>query len=390
MTLPKDFTKCTQALFGEPLWSDFCRGMAEDPPTSIRLNPEKCRCGDWDVAEAEANVPWCSQGRYLKARPSFTFDPLLHAGMYYVQEAASMFIDFVLRRFAGNKPVTMIDLCAAPGGKSTAARAALPKGSLLISNEPLRARAQILAENLLKWGDEDVIVTNSYPKDFANIGIMADVILADVPCSGEGMFRKDDTAIQEWSLKNVEKCARLQREIVTEAWKCLKPGGLLIYSTCTFNTAEDEENVRFIAEKLGGDVLDLGVEDDWDITGSLLNGFGKPVYRFIPGTTKGEGLFMAALRKNNDEPQPKAVKKKNKTRAKGNDKARGNADEDVKQWLKSPDEYDIIRNNDSLTAIPKAWRATYDLADKNLRVMHAGIPLCEMKGTTAIPAHAHR
>lgn len=299
-----------------------------------------------------------------------------------------MFVDLMLRRLAGNEPVTMIDLCAAPGGKSTAARAALPEGSLLISNEPIRARAQILAENLLKWGDRDVIVTNSYPKDFAGSGIVADVILADVPCSGEGMFRKDDTAIHEWSLKNVDKCARLQREIVAEAWMCLKPGGLLIYSTCTFNTAEDEENIRFIAQTLGGEVIDLGVEDGWRITGSLLKGFDLPVYRFIPGTTKGEGLFMAALRKGGEEQQPKVAYKKKKARTKGNDKAKEHIDDAIKLWLRSPDEYDIIRSGESLAAIPKAWRPTYDLAAKHLRVMHAGIPLCEMKGKSAIPAHA--
>lgn len=207
-----------------------------------------------------------------------------------------MFIDHVIRQLV-NEPVAMLDLCAAPGGKSTAARAALPEGSLLVSNEPVRQRASILLENIQKWGWNDCIVTSNYPNDFRKAKTRFDVILCDVPCSGEGMFRKDEGAIREWTTQNVEKCWRLQREIVSEAWQCLNDGGLLIYSTCTYNTWENERNLLWIKEELGGEVQPVATKPEWGITGSLLEGFTEPVYRFIPGYTQGEGLFMAVVRK---------------------------------------------------------------------------------------------
>ena len=207
-----------------------------------------------------------------------------------------MFVSHILRQFV-KEPVTMLDLCAAPGGKSTAARMVLPEGSLLVSNEPIATRAQILLENITKWGWKDCIVTNNYPRDYRKAKTCFDVILCDVPCSGEGMFRKDPCAISEWSLQNVEKCWRLQREIVADAWECLVPGGLLIYSTCTYNIKENEENVRWILEEYDAEMLEVPTDPSWGITGSLLEGFSAPVYRFIPGFTKSEGLFICALRK---------------------------------------------------------------------------------------------
>ena len=191
----------------------------------------------------------------------------------------------------------MLDLCAAPGGKSTLARSVLPEGSRLVSNEPIRGRAQVLEENVTKWGYPDHIVTNRYPKDFRKSKQQFDVILTDVPCSGEGMFRKDEGAIAEWSLQKVEQCQRLQREIVSDAWECLAPGGLLIYSTCTFNTLENEENIKWILENFDAEVLPVHTETEWNIQGSILPDFIAPVYRFIPGLTRGEGLFMAVIRK---------------------------------------------------------------------------------------------
>ena len=198
-----------------------------------------------------------------------------------------------------------LDLCAAPGGQSTAMRSVLPTDSILVSNEPIANRAQILLENITKWGWPNCIVTNSYPKDFRKAKTQYDVILCDVPCSGEGMFRKDPATIGEWSLQNVEKCWRLQREIVDDAWACLKPGGLLIYGTCTFNTKENEENVRWIRDTFDAEILEIPTDPSWHITGSLLAGFDAPVYRFIPGITRSEGLFMAVLRKKcNSGPGP--------------------------------------------------------------------------------------
>ncbi|MBR5326296.1 MAG: hypothetical protein IKU49_07405 [Prevotella sp.] len=307
MHLPEDFIREMRRVMGEDRWNRFLEAFNEDAPTSIRLNPKTSKhrgtvprvssVADYTgTVPSVQQVPWCPEGFYLPGRPQFTFDPLFHAGCYYVQEASSMFITHVLRQFI-KEPMTMLDLCAAPGGKSTAAITVLPEGSTLTSNEPIRSRYQILEENITKWGYANCSVTNLFPRDFRKKNEEFDVILCDVPCSGEGMFRKDPNAISEWSLQNVEKCWRLQREIVADAWECLNPGGILIYSTCTYNTKENEENVRFFMEEYDAEILSVPTESSWGITGSLLEGFDAPVYRFIPGFTRGEGLFMAVLRK---------------------------------------------------------------------------------------------
>ena len=179
----------------------------------------------------------------------------------------------------------------------------LPDDCLLVSNEPIRNRYQVLAENVQKWGYPNHEVTNLYPRDFVKRGMRFSLILCDVPCSGEGMFRKDPATISEWSPKNVERCWQLQREIVSDAWQCLDDGGILIYSTCTFNTKENEENIRWFMEELGAEMLPVDTRPEWNITGSLLEGFDAPVYRFIPGITRGEGLFLCAMRKET-HPQP--------------------------------------------------------------------------------------
>ena len=295
---------------GEERFERYLQSFEEPVPVSIRLNPKKreeVRGKRLEVVDGE-QVPWCRGGYYLKERPNFTFDPLLHAGSYYVQEAASMFLDEVLRQMhnayvnhqpSAIRPLTALDLCAAPGGKSTLLRAALPEDCVLYSNEPVRNRASILLENVTKWGYENHYVTNCYPRDYRKAKMKFDLILCDVPCSGEGMFRKDEATIREWSPKNVEKCWQLQREIVADAWACLNEGGLLIYSTCTFNTKENEENIRWILEEFDdAKVLKVETKPEWNITGSLLDGFDEPVYRFIPGISRGEGLFMCIIRKN--------------------------------------------------------------------------------------------
>ena len=315
---------------GEDRFGAFLEGMKQPAPVSIRLNPLKAQglrpCANMQPQQVE----WCKQGWYLNARPQFTFDPLFHAGVYYVQEASSMFLDHVLRTFV-HQPVSMLDLCAAPGGKTTCAFSALPEGSRLMSNEPLHARAQILKENVIKFGSPDIIVTNNYVADYARTPLLFDVILTDVPCSGEGMFRKDEATIREWSPQQVEKCWKLQREIVSDAWACLNDGGLLVYSTCTFNTKENEENVRWMMEELGAEVLPVETKPEWNITGSLLDGFNEPVYRFIPGITRGEGLFMCVVRK-----------------AQGND-SRGNGGTEVRGYENTSSREKKERRNTSRT-----------------------------------------
>ena len=260
-----------------------------EPEVSIRLNPRKLSKEAVLACHPDLEpVPWCPDAFYLPDRPAFTFDPLLHAGAYYVQEAASMYIAEVIKeqeaRSKGQvSPLLALDLCAAPGGKSTLLQSLLPEGSLLISNEPIAKRAQVLAENMQKWMTglpeeaPQVIVTQNYPAEFGMLTNSVDVLLTDVPCSGEGMFRKDEGAIREWSMENVAHCQQRQRDILSDVWHVLKPGGLLIYSTCTFNRYEDEDNARWICSELGGELL--------------------MERHFLPGRDRGEGFYVVGIKK---------------------------------------------------------------------------------------------
>ena len=313
-SFPREFEEYTRRLFGDGRWERYLSSFGEEPPVSVRYNPLKQHLlseGDDDL-RVSSPVPWCRNAYYLSERPDFTLDPLFHAGLYYVQEASSMFLDEVLRQLiplphpsSATVPCgspqgargLVLDLCAAPGGKSTLLRAALPEDATLYSNEVNRKRANILYENILKQGYPNVVVTSCSSEDYGRSGEDFDIILTDVPCSGEGMFRKDPETIGEWSLSNVMKCSQLQREIVADVWPRLKAGGLLIYSTCTFNLHENEENVLWILRTLGGELLPVEVKPEWNITPSLLPELEGPVYRFIPGITRGEGLFMAVIRK---------------------------------------------------------------------------------------------
>ena len=316
-TLPPAFLDATRQLFGDERFQRYLQSFDEEPPVSIRLNPLKA---EGMVAVDGKPVPWCRDAYYLATRPNFTMDPLFHAGCYYVQEAASMFLDEVLRQTVNTKPSSQrhtllqqrtvnckpsLDLCAAPGGKSTLLRSALPQDCVLYSNEPVPQRASILLENVEKWGYPNHIVTNNYPRDYRAAKMSFDLILCDVPCSGEGMFRKDPATIREWSPQQVEKCWRLQRQIVDDAWHMLHPGGLLVYSTCTFNTKENEENIRYFLDTYPDmEAVPVAIQPEWHITGSLLAGFDAPVYRFIPGVTRSEGLFLCALRKQGTPTKP--------------------------------------------------------------------------------------
>lgn len=283
MTLPEDFVRMMHEQYDTDTADSLCHALCDtEPEVSIRLNPRKGKTLSIENLDVEA-CPWCPDAYYLHERPAFTFDPLLHAGAYYVQEASSMYVSQLLRHyFPVSGPSAALDLCAAPGGKSTLLASLLPSGSILVSNEPMPKRAQVLAENMQKWtrtaeGEYPVrsVVTQNYPTDFVEFTDSFDLLLTDVPCSGEGMFRKDEVAVQDWSLQNVDLCWRRQREILQGIWHVLKPGGLLIYSTCTFNHFEDEDNVRWICENLGGMLLEER--------------------HFLPGRDRGEGFYCAAI-----------------------------------------------------------------------------------------------
>lgn len=409
MNLPSAFIERTRSLMGEETFQELEAALEAETPVSIRVNRAK---RDREV-EGE-RIPWSSQGVYLSRRPSFTFDPLFHAGCYYVQEASSMFVEQVLRTYV-SQPVVMLDLCAAPGGKSTHARSVLPEGSLLVANEVMRNRSQILAENLIKWGDVEVVVTNNDPADFSGLAELFDVILTDVPCSGEGMFRKDTVAVEEWSEDNVQVCWQRQRRILADVWPALKPGGLLIYSTCTYNKEEDEENVAWIARELGAEVLEVPVFPEWGITGNLI-GEDFPVYRFLPHKTKGEGFFLAALRKNllscpsashpsfsslsvlyqSERSEASVavrdgrgkVKKGKQKGEKGKQSLSIPLPKEAKTWLRQPDEFQFVMKGTKVMAFPKAHLPEYIVLQQTLRIIHAGVTIGEIKGKDLIPDHS--
>lgn len=376
MNLPDAFIQQTRALTGAGEYDKLAASLLQPSPVSIRLNNGK----PFIAPPAEADrVPWCADGYYLASRPAFTFDPLFHAGCYYVQEASSMFAGQALRQYTTGV-VRALDLCAAPGGKSTLMRSVLPGGSLLVSNEVIRSRSQILAENVIKWGHPGVAVTNNDPADFARLPHFFDIVLADVPCSGEGMFRKDPGAVSEWSPANVEICAQRQRRIIAGVWPSLKPGGLLIYSTCTYNTKENEENIGWIREELGAEVLPLDTPSGWQVTGNLLNG-DFPVYRFLPHKTKGEGFFLAVLRKGDEELRQAKYRPAGKKKNTAAIRFPG-------QWLCHPEEYKFALNGSLITAFPTSLSDEMELLQNHLRVVHHGITLGEAKGKDIIPAHS--
>ena len=392
MNLPIPFVEYTRRLLGNEAFEQFIEALDEAPPVSVRFNPKKYI----NSSIHKESVLWSTEGFYLDERLTFTFDPLFHAGCYYVQEASSMFVEQVLRKYTGDTPLKMLDLCAAPGGKSTHARSVLPVGSLLVANEVMRNRSQILAENLIKWGYPDVVVTNNDPADFTKITSYFDIILTDVPCSGEGMFRKDPVAIDEWSEENVETCWQRQRRIIKDIWPALKPGGILIYSTCTYNTLENEENVQWIIDNFDAEVLSIPTPAEWNITGNLLTGTNFPVYRFIPSRTRGEGFFLAAIRKVDDESSADIFAKKENNKNKKNKKTSGkkalNNDKELlakaSQWLNNADNYSLLIDDNAVKAIPSIYINDIDLLKSSLRVINDGISVADIKGHDLIPHHS--
>lgn len=271
-----------------------------NPSVAIRHNRLKsCR-----PAPGADLVPWCPDGEYLSERKQFTFDPAFHQGLYYVQDPSSMAISAVIASLGLDRPIVYLDACAAPGGKTTAAIDALPAGSFIVANEADPTRAAVLDENLMKWGYADVAITVGQAQKLAKLPTGCfDIIAADVPCSGEGMMRKDHKAVEQWTPGLVRACAALQMEIIEAVWTLLRPGGYLIYSTCTFSRNENEDNVNRICTELGAEQLPLP-----DMPGTV-NG------HFYPHLVRGEGLYIALLKKHGNEHSARRLTEKELAKA---------------------------------------------------------------------------
>ena len=354
---------------------DLCKALETEPVVSIRLN-DKIDCLTFDADTDE--VPWHEDGYYLSKRPQFTLDPLFHAGCYYVQEASSMFLGEVLNQYVKRDSI-VLDMCAAPGGKSTLISQYLGDEGLLVSNEVVRQRVFILSENIQKWGNGNTIVTHNYAKDFGNkLENLFDCILVDAPCSGEGMFRKDAGAVEEWSLKNVNECVARQCEILDEVWDALKPGGVLIYSTCTFNQEENEKNVQWIVEELGAEVLPVAHDTSWGIVE------GRVGYHFYPHKVKGEGLYMCALRKNG-APGASFRMPKQKNAA---PRAKVDGEAEMRSWLKHPDRWVIRQQERFMSAYPVKYKELIEYISTQFICISTGFGIGELRGKGVAPQHS--
>ncbi|GIV36062.1 MAG: rRNA cytosine-C5-methyltransferase [Cyclobacteriaceae bacterium] len=349
----------------------FLKSFTSPPPVSVRLNPLK-------HATLKGNaVPWCTRGIYLNARPRFTLDPLFHAGAYYVQEASSMFLEhLVLQLRLHQQPIRILDAAAAPGGKSTHLLSLIHPESLLVANETIRSRLPALTENLTRWGYPNVVITCNDPQHFGALKGYFDVIVLDAPCSGEGLFRKDASAVRQWSQEHVKLCALRQQRILQNLWPVLRPGGLLIYSTCTYNAHENEEVLLKLVKSKEASFAEVEIPPDWGILHSR-----EPVsgYRFFPHRVWGEGFFVSVLRKTAEEPVQTV-------RAKPE-----NVSPDVLQTLRSflaaPVEMGYLRFSDQVAALPASLMQDAAWLMQKLNVVSAGTAMAKVARNRITPLH---
>jgi 16S rRNA C967 or C1407 C5-methylase (RsmB/RsmF family)/NOL1/NOP2/fmu family ribosome biogenesis protein len=349
-----------------------------EAPTSIRINPFKNA-----AIKTAGNVPWCKEGFYLDSRPSFTFDPLFHAGCYYVQEASSMFIGYILQHILNNdrEPVCVLDLCAAPGGKSTLINSALKPDDLLVANEIIKTRVPILSDNLTRWGTANTVVTNNDPKDFSRLGGMFDIVLVDAPCSGSGMFRKDPQAMREWTEAHVNLCHQRQERILADIYPVLKEDGYLIYSTCSYSHLENEDILDWLCETFEMESVRIPIYKEWGIVESQSSAHQAWGYRFYPDQLKGEGLFAACLRKK--ETAKPIVQFKQKENAKWPAKELAA----VMPCMANPDDLYFFKVNDTWMAVDKGHRHTLELLQRNLYIKKSGVRIGQVMGSDLVPDH---
>jgi 16S rRNA C967 or C1407 C5-methylase (RsmB/RsmF family)/NOL1/NOP2/fmu family ribosome biogenesis protein len=396
--LPPALLKSLQDLPGFNMASFEAVHASGEQVTSIRLNQAKLSITNNEQASLDkewvgitthgsrltTHVPWSSYGYYLPNRPSFTFDPLFHAGTYYVQEASSMFLEQVLTQTTAiNQPLRVLDLCAAPGGKSTLLQSLLNEKSLLVSNEVIKSRAAVLEENLVKWGAGNVIITNNDPAHFARLENYFDVIVIDAPCSGSGLFRRDASAIDEWSENNVALCSQRQQRIIADAWPALKQDGILIYSTCSYSAAEDEDILDWMHETFDVESKTLQLQEDWYVTETFSQKHQGAGYRFYPDKIKGEGFFIAALQKKEG-----AAWISTKPRKSRPEQLSKTEEAIVRPWLKEGAPIILFKQQDNIIALPLGLENELPILQSALYIKSAGIMLGKIAGKNFIPDHA--
>ena len=349
--------------------------------TSIRINPDKLQ----DVAATgyeTSPIPWCENGYYLNDRPVFTFNPLIHAGGFYVQEASSMFLWHILKKTGIGTNSKVLDLCAAPGGKSTLLSTFFKDG-IVVCNEVIQSRAAILVENIVKWGNDNTIVTNNDPRQFSTCFELFDVIVLDAPCSGSGMFRKDNAAIAEWSEESVQHCSLRQQRILTDILPCLKPGGIIIYSTCSYSMDEDEEIADYVIQQNQQFfTIQIPIQDEWNIVETCSEKHKAFGYRFFPDKVKGEGFFVSVFRKDgNSFSYDLTMKPDKKVIVSRSEK------EIINQFITCPLDYEFIKNRDSILGLPGKNIDFIRLIISKLYIKRVGIELGMIKGKDFIPSH---
>ncbi len=352
--------------------------------TSIRYNPLKISPDRQPVDNGNSRVPWSTQGRYLAERPFFTFDPLLHAGAYYVQEASSMFLEQALRQTVDlGRQLRVLDLCGAPGGKSTLIQSLISEDSLLISNDVIRSRANVLEENLTKWGSDNVIVSNSDPAAFTAMENYFDVIVVDAPCSGSGLFRRDPDAIDEWSPQNVHLCSQRQQRILADIYPALKQDGILIYSTCSYSYEEDEEITDWLLSEFDFQNMPLLLDSDWGIVPSYSPVHQAQGYRFYPNRVKGEGFYLSCFRKNSGGAQKLKSPKKTAIQKLGKDELAI-----VLPWLEDNLVVSLWKTGEQIIAFPAALSDDLMIAAHHLYIRKAGVGVGKIAGKELVPDHS--
>ena len=370
--------------------------------TSVRFNPAKVKgerlklkgekskeseatTPDSRLLTSDSKIPWSSDGYYLSERPSFTFDPLFHAGCYYVQEASSMFLEEAMKQVIDlSKPMNVLDLCAAPGGKSTLIQSIISSDSLLVSNDVIKSRASILEENITKWGGANVIVTNNDPKDFSRLENFFDVMVIDAPCSGSGLFRRDPAAIDEWSEHNVALCSQRQQRILADVLPALKEDGIIIYSTCSYSKAEDEEILDWFCTEFSIESLRLNLLPEWNIVETISESKSAYGYRFWPDRLKGEGFFIACLRKK--ERAEFSYKSSKKSILEKLTKAE---EAIVRPWLIETAQLKLLKQGDSIFAIPSSVDIPMEaIFSAKLYIRQVGVRVGKIMGKELVPDHA--